>query len=51
MSGSMMRPQTRSLPYFNLGHVHEETAPVVPPVIPLAPEDFPGALLGQPLGQ
>ena len=36
--------------YFHLGRVHEEAAPVVPPVVPLAPEDFPGALLGQLLG-
>ena len=29
---------------------HEEAAPVVSPVLPLAPEDFPRAFLGQPLG-
>ena len=36
--------------YFHLGCVHEEAAPIVPPVVPPAPEDFSKALLGQPLG-
>ena len=36
--------------YIHLGCVHKETAPIVPPVVPLAPEDFPRAFLGQPLG-
>ena len=36
--------------YFNLGRVHEEAVPIVPPVIPLAPENFLGVLLGQLLG-
>ena len=37
--------------YFHLGRVHEGAALDVSPVGPLAPRDFPGALLGQPLGR
>ena len=36
--------------YIPLGRVHEEAALVVPPVVPLAPEDFSGAFLVQSLG-
>ena len=36
--------------YIHLGLVHEEAAPVVLPIVPLALKDFPRAFLGQLLG-